>query len=148
MSNNFNPKSKVFDLREHEERIDKLVAKRFSISFMSNSKWEKLFKALDADDITLDHVKLKLVDRKTPVITYMPKTEDLENIWVSEGKNDCNYFYKEIEWIELLRVYKPSNVPSQYVHQTIDLASEIITQTGQFETENTETGLKIYGYKT
>jgi hypothetical protein len=148
MTQNFNPKSEVFNLKEHEERINKLISKQYSASFMSNAKWEKLFRGLDTENILITHIILKRVDRKDPIITYMPKTEDIEGIWVSEGKNDCNYFYKEIEWIELINVYKPSNIPSQYVHQTIELAASIISKIGQFEIESTDTGLRIYGHKT
>lgn len=114
---------------------------------MSNAKWKKLFMALDTENIFIAYVMLKKVGRKDPYITYMPKTEDLEPVWVSEGKNDFNYFYKEIEWIELINAYKPSNIPAQYIHQTINLAAGIIHKVAQFEIEITDTGLRIYGYK-
>lgn len=146
MSNNFNPK--VFDLNNYEEKIDKLIERSYTTSFMSNSKWEKLFSALDTEEMILDHVLLKLVNIEHPIKTYMPKKEDLEGIWVAEGKNDYNYFYKEIEWIELLLIAKPSNIPYKYYNQTIELANSIINVVGQFETEHTPTGLRIYGHKT
>ena len=148
MSLNFNPDSKAFNLKEHEERIDRLISKKYSASLMSNAKWEKLFKALDTEHININHILLKRVDRIDPYVTYMPKTDDLEGIWVSEGKNDCNYFYKEIEWLELISVYKPSNIPAQYVHQTIELAIKIIEKVGQLDVKQTDTGLRIYGHKT
>ncbi|WMS88739.1 DUF6678 family protein [Pleionea litopenaei] len=139
---------KRFDLKEHERRIDKLIANRFSASFMSNSKWERFFTALDVDMINIRAMLLKRVGRIDPHVTYMPKKEDLEKIWVSEGYNDCSYFYKEIEWLELINVYKPSNIPSQYVYQNIDDAESIINKIGKFEVERTPGGLRVYGYKT
>jgi hypothetical protein len=148
MTQNFNPSSASFDLKEHEERVNRLIYQQYSASFMSNAKWEKLFGALDIESILINHILLKRVDRIEPYLTYMPKTEDLNGIWVSEGKNDCNYFYKEIEWIELINVYKPNNIPAQYVHQTIEFAANIIRQIGYFELEYTNTGLRIYGHKT
>lgn len=139
---------KRFDLKEHERRIDKLIANRFSASFMSNSKWERFFSALDVDMINIRAMLLKRVGRIDPHVTYMPKKEDLEKIWVSEGYNDCSYFYKEIEWLELINVFKPSNIPSQYVYQNIDDAESIINKIGKFEVERTPGGLRVYGYKT
>jgi hypothetical protein len=138
----------VVDLKKHEETIDRLISHSYRSSYMSNTKWEKLFSALDVENLTLNQVLLKRVGKDEPYKTYMPKKEDLEGIWVSEGKNDCNYFYKEIEWIELLNTAKPSNIPIQYYKQSIEEAHKIIITLGQFETEITSTGLRIYGYKT
>ena len=138
----------AFDLQKHEEEIDKLIAREYQSSYMSNAKWRKLYSALDIDEIVLDQILLKRVDREEPYISYMPKNEDIENLWVSEGENDCNYFYKEIEWLELLKTANPSDIPSQYYPQSIELAELIIKDLGHFEVEKTETGLKIYGYKT
>lgn len=138
----------IFDLNKHEIAIDKIVSNNFSSSFMSNTKWKKLFSALDVENILLKRVLLKRVNDHEAYETYMPKKEDLEGVWVSEGKNEYNYFYKEIEWIELICTVKPSNMPIQYFDQSIDEAEIIIRNLGQFEIERTRNGLRIYGYKT
>ena len=157
MSQNFNPNIMVYNLAEHEERVERIIRKSFTSSYMSNTKWEKLFKALDVAQMSLDIVLLKRVDRNIPYRTSMPKTRDLEGIWVSEGKNDCKYFYKEIEWMEFLYSNKPV-ITSFYrneriykepvgCNQTIELAALIIESLGDYESEITQTGLRIYGYK-
>ncbi len=138
----------IFDLNEHELKINKIVSEKFNSSFMSNSKWKKLFSALDLDDLVLKKVRLKCVDARDSYETYMPKKEDLEEVWVAEGANHYKYFYKEIEWIELIYTVKPSNMPAQYYNQSIDEAENIIRTIGQFVIERTEDGLRIYGYKT
>lgn len=137
----------MFDIAKYEQKVDKLIANQFNCFYMSNSKWLKIFRALDCSGITLERISLKKVTSSTPYITYMPKSEDLEPNWVSEGSNELNYFYKEIEWVEFLACYKPSNIPTQYVYQSIDKVSEIITNIGQFEFINTNNGLKLFGYK-
>lgn len=148
MSQNYNRQSKLFDLKEQEDRVAKLVSSKYSASFMSNTKWEKLFKALDTNDLLIKYILLKRVNRKEPYISYMPKVDDLEGIWVSEGKGECNYFYKEIEWIELIHVHKPSNIPSQCIYQSTEVAFNVINNIGKFEIELNHSGLRIYGYKT
>ena len=147
MSNNFNPNKRAYDLREHEERIERLIVKNYSISFMSNTKWRKLFLALDIDGMILNHVLLKCVDKDKPRRWHMPKTDEIEKIWVTEGKHGCDYVYKEMEWLELLNTAKPSNVPYRFYEQTVELATSVIKSLGEFETEKTPLGLRIYGYK-
>ena len=137
----------AFDLKKYEEDIDKVIAEKFNACLMSNSKWQKLFYALDTENILIEQVLLKTVNREQPFQTYMPKTEDLETMWVSEGKNDCNYFYKEIEWIELLYRVKKGQNPYTYLEQTIASVELILNSIGKFEIAYTDSGLRIYGYK-
>ena len=137
----------VFDLEKYEKNIDKVISEKFSSRLMSNSKWQKLFSALDTKSIFIEQILLKKVSLEQPVLTYMPKTEDIETIWVSEGKNDCNYFYKEIEWIELLYRIKKGQNPYTYLEQTIAAVEPILNSIGKFEIAHTESGLRIYGYK-
>jgi hypothetical protein len=137
----------MFDIAKYEQKIDKLISNNFNCSYMSNSKWIKLFKALDHEHINFNHISLKKINNLESIYTYMPKSEDLETKWVSEGYNEFNYFYKEIEWIEFLTCYKPSNIPAQYVYQSIDEVCKIISSLGQFEMVETKDGFKILGYK-
>ncbi|WCL51043.1 DUF6678 family protein [Leptospira sp. GIMC2001] len=150
MDNYWLKKQKEFDISEHEDRIDKLISKIFNHSFMSNSKWKKLFTALDNEDIVLNQINLKLVDRDIPFLSYMPKSEDLEEFWISEGTNSYNYFYKEIEWLELTWVGKIEgykSIPFKHYHQDIEKAIELVKTIGSFRYELLSTGLRIYGYE-
>lgn len=124
----------VFDLNEYEVKIDKIISKSFSASYMSNAKWRKLFTAIDKESLSIDSFMIKRVNRDAPYRTYLPDKDDIEELWVSEGKNDCNYFYKEIEWIEFQSEVLP--------------LTEIISSLGSFEIDNSDNKLKIYGHKT
>ena len=42
-----NPNSKVFDFVEHEVKIDKLIRRSFTSSYMSNAKWRKCIQLLN-----------------------------------------------------------------------------------------------------
>lgn len=137
----------MFDLAKYEEKIDKLIRDDYTCSYMSNSKWIKLFKALDTDEITLNHVSLKKISNLDSFFTYMPKSEDLDLKWVTEGYNECKYFYKEIEWVEFVACYKPSDIPAEYEYQSIDLVRNVISSIGLFQVEESLNGLKVFGYK-
>lgn len=124
----------TFDLKAYEVKIDKIINQSFSTSLMSNPKWRKLFSAISTHGVAEGQINLKRVNREKPYMTYLPELEDIEELWVSEGKNDCNYFYKEIEWVELLGNPKKIN--------------NVLDSIGQFFCSNTKSGVVIYGYKT
>lgn len=124
---------KVFDLKAYEDRIDKIIAKSFSASFMSNAKWRKLFSEISKSGVAKPNMRLKHVRRADAYNTYRPELEDVEELWVVEGKNDCNYFYKEIEWIELFGSSSEIN--------------SVLAKIGQFRCFDTELGVLVYGYE-
>ena len=141
----------VFDLREHEAQIDKTIAKNFRRPLMSNSKWRKVFSALDSSDLIMKQGILKLVSSGREHRTWTPKNTDLEDQWVSEGKGHYHYFYMEIEWIEFPRIGKPygkENIPHAHYRQTIEEAREIIESIGILKIDETPLGCRLYGYET
>lgn len=44
------PSANVFDFGKHEEKVDKWIAESFTTSFMSDTKWRKVFTVLDDVD--------------------------------------------------------------------------------------------------
>ncbi|PKM19838.1 MAG: hypothetical protein CVV11_09565 [Gammaproteobacteria bacterium HGW-Gammaproteobacteria-15] len=124
---------KVFDLKAYEEKIDRIIAQSFSASLMSNAKWRKLFSEISKSGFAKPSMKLKRVSREDAYNTYRPELEDIEELWVAEGKNDCNYFYKEIEWVELFGSSSEIN--------------SVLAKIGQFKCFDTELGVLVYGHE-
>ena len=142
---------KSFDLYKHEQKLDKTISSNYQYSFMSNTKWKKLFSALDIPELIFDQIILKKVNTDMPYRTWVPQKDDLEDKWVSEGENEYSYFYKEIEWIEIPKIVKPygyENIPFKHYIQDIELIKNILEEIGKFEIEITDIGFKIFGYKT
>lgn len=100
---------------------------------MSNTKWRKLFSEIAKSGIVEPSMNLKRVSIDKPRSTYLPEQRDIEELWISEGKNDCNYFYKEIEWVELLG--------------SCAEIKGVLDKVGQFNCAETESGVLVYGYK-
>ena len=125
--------------------------KRYSSSFMSNSKWRKLFAVVNDGSTPLSACVWKLVTEKEPKNGFLPDIEQLGDDCVGDcGALNGPFSFKEIEWLFL-----PSKVghqpydkaPMKYEYQEIDKIKELIDSAGQFEYEATDEGVKIYGYK-
>jgi len=73
----------VFDFVEHDHKIDKLLKKEFSYSFMSNAKWRKLFSLLDSL-VPEMQVIWKFVDSKNDGVRYgLPSLKALEDSYLN-----------------------------------------------------------------
>lgn len=143
-------RSTVFDLSAYERQVDKEISRSFTEAYMSNAKWKRLFKVIDRSDIYLAQMLLKRVGMPTPYRTWVPKSANLGDVWIEEGTNDCAYFYKEIEWLELLDVHRPGgweSIPAKHRAQDSLRAMAILSEVGKFEMERTSTGVRIYGYR-
>jgi len=131
------------------EHLDKIIKARFSTSFMSNAKWRKFFIALDVPEICLQQAYWKFVDLMEEFCDSIPTSDKLMEEFVGDY-GPGPFAYKRIEWIELPKVGVPKGfdgVPQKYWQQDIEKAKEILVNSGQFEIETTERGLRIYGYK-
>ncbi|HHJ3172650.1 TPA: DUF6678 family protein [Vibrio parahaemolyticus] len=110
------------------EKIDNLIAEKYSVSLMNDTKWDKLLESVT--DLFEQGVH----------INYKPFF--IEPI-----------FYKEVEWVEFPTTYEDyisvNNLKAgtkQY-HQCIDDIEAVIEGVGKFELERTESSIKLFAYK-
>ncbi|GGE74322.1 MULTISPECIES: DUF6678 family protein [Shewanella] len=114
------------------DRLDSIISRNFSASYMSNAKWVKLFKATCSLYPSVSEINYKLVhsgDVKSSIIEQYE--EQIDEHWFIEPS-----IYKEIEWIEFPFDLNPKLI--EFV--------KIIDQLGKYEIQHTTTGLRIMGY--
>ncbi|WP_105168154.1 DUF6678 family protein [Pseudoalteromonas sp. T1lg65] len=113
-------------------RLDSIIARKFSVSYMSNTKWIKLLKAVASFEERSYRVTYKLVNDDQVKISHTEQFEEhVDDYWFIEPS-----IYKEIEWLEFT-FDDNYNVPSLIEHLSV-IAKFPITQT--------PTGYKVLGY--
>ncbi|HET9218533.1 MAG TPA: DUF6678 family protein [Terriglobia bacterium] len=141
---------KVFDFGAHSAIVDRLVAKQFSRSFMSNAKWRRLITTLDSVEPELQ-VIWKFVGSKNDGVRWsLPAIESMQEEYLDNRFWFGPLYYKEIEWLEIPLVAKPwgkENLPITYRDQDIEKVRKALEKSGRWSLEDTGTGLRIYGYR-
>ena len=122
---------------------------------MSDTKWRKLFSALDHPGLELRQAIVKFVDSDEVHVISTPTSEALRT---PKPYVDTFKFgpisLREIEWIEFPAFAEYPNrspdgkgrVPSTRLKQDIDRAEAVLADVGRFPTQRTERGLRITGY--
>ena len=131
------------------ERLDRLIARKFQHSHMSNTKWRKFFVALVSFDSQVLHANFKFVDDEKIWHTHLPFAGELNEEYV-DGSVGA-FSYKEIEWIEIpaqvaLPVPRGLQRPPQIIEQDLSQIAKVLNNAGQFPIEFTEKGLLIRAY--
>ncbi|HHY0552576.1 TPA: DUF6678 family protein, partial [Vibrio parahaemolyticus] len=132
-----------------DEYLDKVIKNRFSVSLMSNAKWRKVFTVLDVSELMLNQCYWKFVDNDYEFLGWFTKSDELMEKYVGDYGSGP-FAYKRIEWLEIPKVGKPcgyENVPFKHWHQDIDEVLSILNSVGHFDTELTDRGLRIYGFR-
>jgi len=133
-----------------EERLKKLIKRDFDCSFMSNSKWRKLFRALAP--LKLEQAYWKFVDCKDEFRDRFVEEKYLMERFIG----DCclsrgePFAYRRIQWVEIPTIgtnYQYEKIPQMNFKQDIEAVESILESIGEFETEITERGIRIYGHK-
>jgi hypothetical protein len=75
--------SRAFDMAAHEHRLDRLIARSFSASFMSNSKWRRFFASLEQVKPPVPHLTWKFVGRDEAVRGAPPDANCIGEKYVS-----------------------------------------------------------------
>jgi hypothetical protein len=139
------------------ERTDRIIAQRFTASFMSDAKWVRLLHALTG---YLPCMENQLQDTHSWTLVRSCK---VKLVWDDELIRDLNiahqsynydyydhaveamisgpprgwFDYKEIEWIEFLKDGQSN----------IDQIEAAIQAVGQFELEHSDQSLRLFAYK-
>ena len=121
-------------------------------SYMSNTKWYKLFSALADNNIDVAEVKFLLDENVRPLYLFHEfdecKWEDFNETGFTDGRNQPFYF-REIEWIRLAedsRQYR-DKYGNLIPLKTLAELESIINSVAQFDYEKDESSIKIFGYK-
>lgn len=122
----------------HLHRIKKEMAKR--TSFMSNAKWHKLNEVLKSEDVHFLQIKFLLDEKIYELGSGLG--------YVGENYADTMigvFQFQEVEWIFIPKVV---DVGRKSAFQSInsEKLEAKLNQTGQFQYEKHENGLKIDAY--
>jgi len=123
----------------HERRAE--ITRLSKTSFMSNSKWEKLFIAVKNSELFLQGENIKNI-RDDVVRSFSLKNDGL---YIVNGVQVARYStydghggpvsYRDIEWIFVPAV------------NDINALKKLVDGIGIYEYDINEKGMKIYGYK-
>ena len=132
-----------------EEYLKKIIKRKFSVSYMSNAKWRKVFIALDP--LKLKQAYWKFVDIEEEFRDIFVEEDDLMEKFIGDcGLAGGPFAYRRIEWVEVPAIgINPQyeNIPYMNFKQDIIKVENILKSLGKFEIEKTERGIRIYGHK-
>jgi hypothetical protein len=132
-----------------DEKLDRIIKRRFTVSFMSNAKWRKLFTVLDNPELNLKQAVWKFIDSEQEIRGWLTKSDELMERYVGDyGLGP--FAYKHIEWLEIPDKGIPfgfEKIPFKHWEQNVEGAIMALATAGQFELERTDKGLRIYGFK-
>ena len=138
-----------------DKYLDKLIAQKFSASFMNNVKWVKLISLTVANTSGFRKCLVKLIWEEQENLRELLFDEDTEfdfNYYNSameamvSGEPAGWYAYKEIEWLDFPGVIKDST-GSIMTKQDLQQIQNLLATIGEFETEITADKLRIYCYR-
>ena len=129
-----------------EEQIDRLIAERFSVALMNDSKWERLLGRLTTTFEGGVHIAYKLIHSDKIRQTTLT-SPDFKPFFTEPT------LYREIEWLEFTSRYeacvnqtnKKSGV--RICDQDIPAIESQIHRFGVFQFDHVATGLRLYAYK-
>ncbi len=138
-------------------RIDRAISK-FNSSYMSNTKWKKLFLSFCSCDIPVKEFALKYVGDKT----IRKGSGFLFEVDYKVNFSDAGFkdpgiggpvMFKEIEWIEFVdnlefrRHHDNPKLAYRQEVQTLDPIENLLTSLGEFEYHRDQSSLRLYAYK-
>ena len=142
----------VFNFTKHSETVDKTIKQNFSISYMSNAKWKKVFKNLDAIDQEEPFLQViwKFIDNEYEHRHQLPFVSSLEDKYIDDYFWFGPLYYKEIEYIMFPKLHVPyerEQYPSLHKEQNIEKVKEQLNNIGEFKIKETEVGFKLLGHE-
>ena len=138
------------DLGKELDRVGRFVRRNFSSALMSDTKWRKMFVALDTANIGLEQVVVKFVEVEKVHRLRIPTKADLHPPWPWVDTLEFGPIeLRAIEWLEFPRTAewpRRNGVPDLHVAQDIQAARAIIEALGLYPVEAIGASLRINGY--
>lgn len=138
-------------------RLEKRL-KAFSTAYMSNAKWRKLLvKICENKELIKQCEIFDFFGSCVNLLNFSKINADFEQYigedCISNEITTAEYptFYKEIEYIEFLRIYERSQV-GRYTkiiekQQDIEEIKRYLSSFGQFQFQEDENALRVLGYR-
>lgn len=130
------------DRERARARVDSIIAERFEVSLMSDTKWVRVFDALTAHAGLVARCRAKLVwdeelrelqiDGRSFEFDYWPHAMEA----MLSGSPRGWYDYKELEWI----LFPPGS-------QDLQTIGAVIESRGRFDLERSPRGLRLHAYR-
>jgi len=128
-------------------------ARQDKTSCMSNTKWCKLFWAIENNGKCSFPAELKLLweERTYPFSTNPGVDESRE--YTKDSGIQGPVAFRDIEWIyipsirEVGRYNRDEKLKSKFVHYDLGILKELMDNLGKFEYDFDADGLKIYGFR-
>ncbi|MGL4637113.1 MAG: DUF6678 family protein [Beijerinckiaceae bacterium] len=136
-------------LHERNEllKIGRIIRRRTLASLMSDTKWRKLFSALESSELNLAKCVFKFLESDAeelftfPIFLYPPRPYVDANGPV---------LLRSIEWMLIPRIVEyeqgNGNVPKGQLVQDVERAKTVLDGIGKFPTQMSERGLLITGH--
>jgi hypothetical protein len=122
---------------------------------MSDTKWRKMFAALDRPDLELGQVIVKFIDVRVERRIRTPKAAALHPPRPYVDTTEFGpVLLRDIEWLEFPSIAEYPNpspdgkgrVPSARVIQDLEKARSILAALARFPIEQTERGFRVVGH--
>ena len=122
------------------------IVKQYSVSYMNNAKWRKIFTAWAKSGIEIAQAEWEFIGTDHKEFHPLPRENELMERRFADGQFQP-FEYKWILAIRIPQKYKPiSNVGferKQDVNSLVDIAKNL----GYFPVFETENGVEIIGYE-
>ncbi len=131
-------------VQHNRKHIDNVLKTKYSASFMSNTKWEKLMRSIETEFNEV-YINYKLI-YGDEIEGYIFTSVDVSPYFIEP------IFYKEVEWIEFPKAYtwwvNENNLKAGKTHytQNIHLIKTIINKLGVFKIDEYEDRIRLYAY--
>lgn len=141
------PKHYFPSLADQMRAVNRLIRRTASASWMSDTKWRKLFVALGEADCGVERCVMKFVDVETPRTMNFPKEGDL---WPPRPWIDSEFGPLElraIEWLDIpLDGVSPASKDRPATRIDIFKAKSVIEKLGQFPLIEMPDRIRILGH--
>lgn len=127
------------------ERDYKRNMKVFSVSYMSNAKWYKMFQAIANAQLGITKATWKFISSEHLSNDGVPGLHDLLPSYLADGSFQP-VEYKQIEWILFPRVWRPRADAGQEVLQDIEGLGRVLEAVGQLQIMKDDKGITVFGY--
>ncbi len=138
--------------RQDLDRLSRFTRDRFSHALMSDTKWRKLFAAVNGSGWNASLVEVKLVDSDDAETKYM-SWPGLNNFWGPPEWVDTAEFgpieLRSIEWLVIptaVLTHGHAGLAQPGTLQDFTAIEAALNRVGEFPLEQTQNGLKITGY--
>lgn len=114
------------------DRLSAIARKKFSHAYMSDTKWRKVFAALDHAGIELSQIVVKFIEVSEPRTVGFPSRHAFSaHLPYMDTIEYGPVELRSIEWVDIPAIAnfpRANNVPARQVSQNIDLAADVLDQ--------------------